>query len=152
MSYLTRLKAKIAQDVPEAEATKVSQAPYAPFVATESTSLVSNFAENNHLHNQSQRDKASYEERAAIMQYDGLLDRESAEQCAHAIVFCKDCLHHIPQPDSVSRSGNTHATPSGCKLGLVTPDSWPPIYSFTGWGCPRHTKIIKGLVVTAGQA
>ena len=84
--------------------------------------------------------KEAFDERAAIMEFDGQLDRESAEQCAHAIVFCKDCLHHIPQPDSISRRGNTHATPSGCDLGLITPESWPPIYSFTGWRCPRYSE------------
>ena len=29
----------------------------------------------------------AYEERAAIMEFDGQLDRESAERCAHEIVF-----------------------------------------------------------------
>lgn len=33
MSYLARLKAKISEDVPEGEATKVSKAPCVPFVA-----------------------------------------------------------------------------------------------------------------------
>ena len=82
-------------------------------------------------------------ERAAIIEFDGLLDRKSAERCAHAIVFCRDCQHYIPQPDTVSRSGFSHATPSGCELGLIAPDSWPPIYSFTGWCCPSHTKPIN---------
>ena len=81
----------------------------------------------------------AYDERAAIIEFDGQLDRESAERCAHAIVFCKDCAHHISQPAIVSQSGYAHATPSGCKLGLIAPDSWPPIYSFTGWCCPHHT-------------
>ena len=79
--------------------------------------------------------KEAFDERAAIMEYDGQLDRTSAEKCAHAIVFCHDCQHHMLQPDSPSRSGNTQATPSGCELGLIAPDSWPPIYSFTGWFC-----------------
>ena len=79
-----------------------------------------------------------FNERAAIIEFDGQLDRKSAELCAHAIVFCKDCQHHIPRPDSISRSGHAHATPSGCKLGLIAPDSWPPIYSFTGWCCSRY--------------
>ena len=81
----------------------------------------------------------AYEERAAIIEFDGQLDRNSAERCAHAIVFCKDCQHHIPQSDIMSQSGYAHATPSGCELGLIAPDSWPPIYSFTGWYCPHHT-------------
>ena len=82
----------------------------------------------------------NYEERAAVMEFDGQLDRELAERCAHAIIFCKDCVHHIPQPDITSRSGNAHATPCGCKLGLITPKSWPPIFSFTGWCCPHYEK------------
>ena len=94
----------------------------------------------------------NYEERAAVMEFDGRLNRPAAEHAAHHLVFCRDCVHHIPQPDAVSRTGAARATPGGCALGLIAPDSWPPIYSFTGWCCPRHTKIIKGLVVTAGQA
>ena len=84
--------------------------------------------------------KGAFEERAAIMEFDGQLDRESAERRAHEIVFCRDCVHHLPQPDAVSRTGAARPTPSGCKLGLVTPKSWPPIYSFTGWVCPSHAK------------
>ena len=82
----------------------------------------------------------AYEERAAIMEYDGGLDRESAERCARAIVFCEDCQYHMPQPDSPSQSGSVHATPSGCKLGVIAPNSWPPIYSFTGWCCAHYLK------------
>ena len=82
----------------------------------------------------------AYEERAAIMEFDGLLDRKLAEQCAHGIVFCKDCVHHVPQPHITSRSGQPHATPSGCELGLIAPNSWPPIYSFTGWYCHNYAK------------
>ena len=84
--------------------------------------------------------KEAFDERAAIMEFDGLLDRASVEKCARAIVFCKDCAHHIPQPDITSRSGNAHATPGGCKLDLITPDSWSPIYSFTGWCCSHYLK------------
>ena len=79
-----------------------------------------------------------FNERAAIIEFDGQLDRTSAELCAHAIVFCHDCQHHMRQSDVTSRSGHAQATPSGCKLGLSAPDSWPPIYSFTGWCCPHH--------------
>ena len=85
----------------------------------------------------------AYDERAAIIEFDGQLERKAAEQCAHAIVFCRDCQHHIPQPEIIARSGYAHATPSGCKLGIVAPDSWPPIYSFTGWCCPSHAKPIN---------
>ena len=88
--------------------------------------------------------KEVYEERAAILQYDAHLDRPAAERASHHLVFCRDCVHHLPQPTVVSRSGFPHATPSGCKLGLITPDSWPPVYRFSGWCCSRHSKIIKG--------
>lgn len=33
MNYLARLKAKISEDAPKGEATKVSKAPFVPFVA-----------------------------------------------------------------------------------------------------------------------
>ena len=79
-----------------------------------------------------------FEERAAIMEFDGRLNRPAAEHAAHHLVFCRDCVHHLPQPDMTSRSGNARATPSGCDLGLITPKSWPPIYSFTGWCCSRY--------------
>ena len=82
-----------------------------------------------------------FDERAAIMEFDGQLDRQSAERCAHAIIFCKDCQHHIAQPDTVSKSGSIHAAPSGCTLGLITPESWPPIYAFTGWRCPQFIQV-----------
>ena len=82
----------------------------------------------------------AYEERAAIMEFDGLLDRESAEQFARAIVFCKDCVHHLPQPDVIRQNGYAHAVPSGCELALIAPNSWPPIYSFTGWYCHNYAK------------
>ena len=108
MSYLTRLKAKIAKDMPEGGATKVSKVPYVPYVAIESGSLRLNSAANDLLH-QRRPDRDTFDERAAIIEFDGLLDRESAERCAHAIVFCSDCQHHIPQPDVTSRSGFAHA-------------------------------------------
>ena len=116
MSYLTRLKEKIAQDAPEGGATKVSKVPYVPFVAIESGLLRLNSAANDLLQ-QRRPDRETFDERAAIIEFDGQLDRESAERCAHAIVFCKDCAHHISQPAIVSQSGYAHATPSGCKLG-----------------------------------
>ena len=81
-----------------------------------------------------------FTERSAIMEIDGGLERPAADIAAHAIVFCRDCVRHIPQPDTVSRSGFSHATPAGCELGLIRPQSRPPIYSFTGWCCHRYTK------------
>ena len=142
MSYLMRLKKKIAQVAPDRGATKVSKVPYVPFVAPESASFRLDFAAND-LVPERPPDRETYEERAAIIEFDGLLDRKSAERCAHAIVFCRDCQHYIPQPEIIARSGYAHATPSGCKLGLTAPDSWPPIYSFTGWCCPSHAKPIN---------
>ena len=139
MSYLARLKAKIGENIPDTEATKGTKGAFDPFVATESALLHSNFAAHDHVNRQLPVHEM-YEERAAIMEFDGQLDRISAEKCAHAIVFCQDCTHHIPQPDIISRSGYAHATPSGCELGLITSDTWPPIYSFTGWFCSHYLK------------
>ena len=92
-----------------------------------------------------------FEERAAIIEFDGLVNRATAEKSAHAIVFCKNCKHHILQPDIMSQSGFCHATPAGCKLGLIRPQSRPPIYSFTGWCSHRYTKAIGIAAMNALQ-
>ena len=76
MNYLDRLKRKIAEDVPEGEATKVSKAPFVPFVAPEwapvcqiSTATI---------------DREAFEERAAIREFDGGFNRQEAERLAIA--------------------------------------------------------------------
>ena len=75
MSYLDRLKRKIAEDVCHMEATKVSKAPFVPFVASEwapvcqiSTATI---------------DREAFEERAAIREFDGGFNRKEAERLAH---------------------------------------------------------------------
>lgn len=63
MSYLSLLKRKLSGVTPHCEATKATEAPSVPFVAP---------------------DRGTFEERAAIMQYDGGLSRDEAEQLAAA--------------------------------------------------------------------
>lgn len=74
MSYLDRLKRKILEIAPECEATKVSKAPYVPFVAPESTSF--------RQISEATIDREAFEERAAIMEFDGGLTRAVAERLA----------------------------------------------------------------------
>ena len=76
MSYLDRLKRKISEDVCHMEATKVSKAPFVPFVAPEwapvcqiSTATI---------------DREAFEERAAIREFDGGFNRKEAERLAIA--------------------------------------------------------------------
>ena len=94
--------------------------------------------------------REAHEERAAIMEFDAHLDRPAAERAAHRLIFCRDCIHHLPSEDSVSRSGFRHAEPSGCRLSLITPNSWPPIYAFTGWCCPCHESE-ESLALSGGR-
>ena len=70
MSYLAQLKRKISADAPRGEATKGTKAPYVPFVAPES-------APSRRI---SYRE--AFEERAAIMEFDGGLTRAEAERLA----------------------------------------------------------------------
>jgi hypothetical protein len=78
MSYLDRLKRKISQDAPRGGATKVSKAPFEPFVATPETPLRQISAVNE----SASIGREAFEERAAIMEYDGGLSRAEAEQLA----------------------------------------------------------------------
>jgi hypothetical protein len=72
MSYLDRLKQKFREDAPQGEATKGTKAPFVPFVAPLPTpSRQISYRE-------------AFEERAAIMEFDGGLTREEAERLARA--------------------------------------------------------------------
>ena len=75
MSYLDRLKRKISEDVCHMEATKVSKAPFVPFVAPESAPL--------RQISMATIDREAFEERAAIREFDGGFDRKEAERLAH---------------------------------------------------------------------
>lgn len=83
MSYLDRLKRKISQDAPRGGATKVSKAPFVPFVATSAAPLRQISAANKSV----LIDREAFEERAAIMEYDGKLSRAEAERLALAGPF-----------------------------------------------------------------
>jgi hypothetical protein len=72
MSYLDRLKRKIQKDAPEREATKVTKAPSVPFVASRPEPLQENFTVT--------ADREAFEERAAMMEFDGGLTRAEAER------------------------------------------------------------------------
>lgn len=75
MSYLDRLKRKISANAPEAEATKVSKGAFVPFVATPAAPFQQIAAAGVDLE--------AFEERAAIMEFEGGLDRAEAESRAH---------------------------------------------------------------------
>ena len=51
------------------------------------------------------------------------------------IIFCRDCRHYIAVPPVHQPHGAPREAPGGCRQGHTTPDSWPPIYPFTGWFC-----------------
>ena len=72
MSYLDRLKQKIREDAPRGEATKGTKAPYVPFVAP----LPAPSRQISRVE--------AFEERAAIMEFDGGLTRQEAERLACA--------------------------------------------------------------------
>ena len=74
MTYLERLKRKIPENAPECEATKGTKAPYVPFVAPES-------APSRQI-SAAMIDREAFEERAAILEFDGGLTREEAERRA----------------------------------------------------------------------
>lgn len=80
MSYLARLKRKISQDAPRGGATKVSKAPFVPFVATLPIPLCQFSAADD----PATSDREAFEERAAIMEFDGGLSRAEAERLALA--------------------------------------------------------------------
>ena len=77
MSYLDRLKRKISEFAPESEATKVSKAPFVPFVAPESAPFRQISAATI--------DREAFEERAAIIEFDGGMTRGDAEAAARAL-------------------------------------------------------------------
>ena len=77
MSYLDRLKRKISEDAPDAGATKVSKAPSVPFVAPE-------LAPSRQIA-PATTDWEAFEERAAIIEFDGGLTRAEAEHTARAL-------------------------------------------------------------------
>lgn len=74
MSYLDRLKRQISEDAPECEATKVSEAPSVPFVAPQAAPArqISAVA----------TDREAFEERAAILEFEGGFNRQEAERLA----------------------------------------------------------------------
>ena len=76
MSYLDRLKRKISEMPHRVIATEGTKAPSVPFVALPPT-LVPNIsrADNQHV-----VDAGDFEERAAIMEYDGGLSRDEAQR------------------------------------------------------------------------
>lgn len=74
MSYLARLKQKIAADAPQCRATKVSEAPFVPFVAPVRAPL--------HQNSAVMIDREAFEERAAIREFDGGYTRQEAERLA----------------------------------------------------------------------
>ena len=71
MSYLDRLKRKISANAPEAEATKVSKGAFVPFVATPAAPF--------QQISPAGVDLEAFEERPAIMEYEGGLVRAEAE-------------------------------------------------------------------------
>ena len=54
---------------------------------------------------------------------------------ARQVTFCRDCCHYIAAPPVHRPHGAPREAPGGCRQGRTTPDSWPPIYPFTGWLC-----------------
>ena len=80
MSYLDRLKRKISQDVPTGGATKGTKGAFDTFVATPAAPLRQISAAND----PASIDREAFEERAAIMEFDGGLSRAEAERLALA--------------------------------------------------------------------
>ena len=80
MSYLDRLKRKISQDAPRGGATKGTKGAFDTFVATPAAPLrqISAATESALI------DCEAFEERAAIIEYDGGLSRGEAERLALA--------------------------------------------------------------------
>lgn len=62
-----------------------------------------------------------------------LLNKQSGMR--RKVIFCRDCEHHLPMPKIARLHGTPLEAPGGCRLARTTPDSWPPIYPFTGWFC-----------------
>lgn len=81
MSYLARLKQKISEDAPRCGATKVSEAPFVPFVAPGCAPLRQiSIATSGWPW---AIDREAFEERAAIREFEAGFDRKEAEQLAH---------------------------------------------------------------------
>lgn len=90
MSYLDRLKRKISQqDAPRGGATKVTKAPFVPFVATPAAPLRQISAASG----PTPIDREAFEERAAIIEFDGGLSRDEAERTAWAMILQRRRLH-----------------------------------------------------------
>ena len=64
-----------------------------------------------------------------------LQPRIKAEQPHRRVIFCRDCRHYLPSPALHRSHGEPLPMPGACLLGLTTPDSWPPIFPFTGHLC-----------------
>ena len=80
MSYLDRLKLKITKDASESGATKESEGAFVPFVATLSAPSRQISASNE----PAPFDAEAFEERAAIIEFEGGLSRAAAERLARA--------------------------------------------------------------------
>lgn len=81
MSYLARPKQKISEDEPQSEATKVTKAPFVPFVARVRAPLRQISA--------AVIDREAFEERAAIREFDGGYSRQEAERLARSDLTMK---------------------------------------------------------------
>ena len=51
------------------------------------------------------------------------------------VIFCRDCAHYLPSPPIHRPHGVPREAPGGCRQDRTRPDSWPPIFPFTGWLC-----------------
>lgn len=85
MSYLARLKQKIMEDAPQCEATKVTEAPFVPFVAP----MRAPSRQNSVV----MFDREAFEERAAIREFDGGYTRREAETLARADLKMEEITH-----------------------------------------------------------
>lgn len=55
------------------------------------------------------------------------------------VIFCRDCRHYLPSPALHRPHGEPLPMPGGCTQDRTSPDSWPPIYPFTGHLCAAWT-------------
>jgi len=82
VSYLDRLKRRIAEVAPQVEATKVSEARYVPFVAP----LYVPSRQTSESDEPANINREAFDERAAIIEFDGGLPRAEAEFLARGQV------------------------------------------------------------------
>lgn len=68
-----------------------------------------------------------------------LRPRIKVAQPHRRVIFCRDCRHYLPSPALHRSHGEPLPMPGGCLLGRTTPDSWPPVYPFTGHLCTAWT-------------